>query len=101
MKLLMPISESIREILKAILYNKTMMEHLLSAQTEQKQSKFVVCSYHLECFLVEETKYQRATEGGFLFEELDRDYCFNCIKYYLKKMTKNCNRLNLEKSHSV
>ena len=79
-------------ILKAILYNKKIPKPQNSAWTEQKQSRIIVCSYHLERFFGRENKYQCASksEGGFWFEEIDRGYCYNCIKHYLKEMTKNC-----------
>ena len=80
-------------ILKAIIYNKMMPEHVFSALTEQNQSSIIVCAYHLEEFLDARTKYfctPKEGEGGFWFEGLDRGYCLHCIKHCMKKMTKIC-----------
>ena len=71
-----------KEILNTILYNQTAPEHLLSARTEQNTSSVTVCSVHLEQFLVSETKYLCAAEGGFWFDELGRGYCFSCVKHF-------------------
>ena len=78
------------ETLDIILYNKMAPEYVFSAWTEQHTSRVIVCSVHFEQFLVRKAKYSCAADGGFWFEELDRDYCYSCIKHYLKKMAQNC-----------
>ena len=46
-------------------------EDVFSTRVEQNTSGIIAFSSHFEQFLVSETKYLCAVEGGFWFEELD------------------------------
>ena len=59
------------EILETTLYSNMVPEDVFSTRVEQNTSGIIAFSSHFEQFLVSETKYLCAVEGGFWFEELD------------------------------
>ena len=75
-----------KEILNTILFDETAPEHVLSTRLEKNTRGVIVCLVHLDQFLVTKTKCFCAAESGFWFDELNRGYCFSCVKHYLKKM---------------
>lgn len=57
-------------------------------RTKDKTSGISIGALHLEQFLLAETNFLCTSEeeSNFYFETLNRGYCKQCIKHYLRKM---------------
>lgn len=75
-------------ILKAIEIGKMSPIFVFCMQTEDKTSGISICALHLEQFLFAFNKFSCTSEeeSDFYFESLNRRYCKQCIRHYLRKM---------------
>ena len=76
------------EISNTILIYKLSQVFAFSTRVENKRSCFVMCDLHILLILHAEASYDCTSETNddFLFEGLNKRYCKDCVKHYLRKV---------------